>query len=228
MSRDAILPLAPPPAWPSFSLCLGLGEGTPDKRWRLNSNCTKATKIGSTKDEEQANGGVFSVIIPPSIAQEETTCLALVCMLFASVRQSIPPLLFVQLAQSGCLQLFECCGAGMCWSQSRWMDVACKTTTSKRANNPLALPSRKASRYHITTFNSPPIPPTHHDHTEEMAAALRVAASRAARNVLARSGASPASVGMPVRCLSSAGGEYNPFTHSLDRLNTKKVGKREG
>jgi hypothetical protein len=58
---------------------------------------------------------------------------------------------------------------------------------------------------------------------EEMASALRVAASRAARNALARSGASPASVGMPVRCLSSAGGEYNPFTHSLDRLNTKKV-----
>jgi hypothetical protein len=55
-----------------------------------------------------------------------------------------------------------------------------------------------------------------------MAATLRMAASRAARQAIIRVAASPASVS-PVRCLASGGGEYNPFTHSLDRLNTKKV-----
>ncbi|TFJ80013.1 hypothetical protein NSK_008571 [Nannochloropsis salina CCMP1776] len=49
-----------------------------------------------------------------------------------------------------------------------------------------------------------------------------MAASRAARQAIIRVAASPASVS-PVRCLASGGGEYNPFTHSLDRLNTKKV-----
>lgn len=55
-----------------------------------------------------------------------------------------------------------------------------------------------------------------------MAASLRTAASRTARAaVLAGARAQPAPLSL--RCLSSAGGEYNPFTHSLDRLNTKKV-----
>lgn len=58
-----------------------------------------------------------------------------------------------------------------------------------------------------------------------MAASLRTAASRAARALGARAAASgPAQqqgpVAVAVRCMS---GEYNPFTHSLDRLNTKKV-----
>jgi len=94
---------------------------------------------------------------------------------------------------------------------------------AREPTTPLAFSSSNVCQ-HTTTHKQPPLP-TQHKHREEMASALRVAASRAARNALARSGASPASVGMPVRCLSSAGGEYNPFTHSLDRLNTKKVSR---
>lgn len=58
-----------------------------------------------------------------------------------------------------------------------------------------------------------------------MAASLRTAASRAARALGARA-AAPAQqqglVAVAARCMSGMG-EYNPFTHSLDRLNTKKV-----
>ena len=57
-----------------------------------------------------------------------------------------------------------------------------------------------------------------------MAASLRTAASRAARALVGARAGAPAQqagpVAMAARCMS---GEYNPFTHALDRLNTKKV-----
>ncbi len=56
-----------------------------------------------------------------------------------------------------------------------------------------------------------------------MAASLRTAASRAARALGSRAAQPQQQQGplaVAVRCMS---GEYNPFTHALDRLNTKKV-----
>lgn len=55
-----------------------------------------------------------------------------------------------------------------------------------------------------------------------MAASLRTAAARAARALGPRAASQQQQgpLAVAVRCMS---GEYNPFTHALDRLNTKKV-----
>lgn len=103
------------------------------------------------------------------------------------------------------------------------------TTKSAPSTRPNGRTPDKTPRISRTTYNLSPTDRTITTgyRARTMASSLRTAASRAARALGARAAVAPAQqqgpVAVAVRCMS---GEYNPFTHSLDRLNTKKVRPR--